>query len=282
MTEPTSDAWDGDRVARWVRQSDALETQLAPVADELFAAARLAPGEAVLDVGCGTGPTTRRAAVEVGPDGAVTGLDIASEMLEAAAKTPMTADAAPIEWLHVDAVEWAPSPEAFDVVLSRFGVMFFDDAARAFANLAAATRPGGRLAIATWARRDESALFAVPLAATLSAMNRDARGLPDDEGPFSLPDTATITAVLEPAGWNEIQTEIRSLDLRFGGGLDPDAAALAALDFGPTRIVTADLDDTARPAVVAAITEALADHVDAQGHVVLGGTVVITTATRAR
>ena len=281
MTEATSDAWAGERVARWVQQSEVLEAQLAPVADELFAVARLAPGEAVLDVGCGTGPTTRRAAVEVGTDGAITGLDIASEMLDAAANAPVAAGAAPIEWLQVDAVEWAPSPSMFDVVFSQFGVMFFDDPARAFANLATATRSGGRLAIATWARRDESALFAVPFGAALAALRRDASGLPDDKGPFSLPDAETITAVLEPAGWSGVHTEIRHLDLPFGGGLGPAAAARAALDFGPTRILTVDLDDSARQRVVAAITEALTEHVDTKGQVVLGGTIVIATAMRA-
>jgi ubiquinone/menaquinone biosynthesis C-methylase UbiE len=282
MAEALSDAWEGDRVARWVKQSEVLEAQLAPVGDELFAAAQLAPGETVLDVGCGTGPTTRRAAAAVGAGGAVTGLDIAAEMLEAAAKAPVAQGAAPIEWLQVDAVEWSPPSSKFDVVLSRFGVMFFSEPVRAFANLAAATRPGGRLAITTWARRDESELFAVPLAATLAALDRDAGELPDDQGPFSMPDADTIAGVLEPAGWGEIRTEIRRLDLPFGGRLDPAAAAAVALDFGPTRIVTADLDDASRHRVGAAIAEALASHVDDQGHVVLGGTVLIVTAKPRR
>ena len=78
MAEPPLEAWDGDRAARWVKQAEVLEAQLAPVADELFVAARLAPGETVLDVGCGTGPTTRRAAAAVGDGGAVTGLDISA------------------------------------------------------------------------------------------------------------------------------------------------------------------------------------------------------------
>ncbi len=255
-----------------------LEAQLAPVADELFVAARLAPGETVLDVGCGTGPTTHRAAATVGASGGVTGLDISAAMLQAAASVPASEGAAPIEWLQVDAVEWSPPSSAFDVVFSRFGVMFFSDPVRAFANLATATRTGGRLAIATWARRDESALFAVPFAAALAALGRDASDLPDNEGPFSMPDAETITAVLEPAGWTDVRTETHHLDMPFGGGLDPEGAASAALDFGPTRIVTADVDDRTRHKVADAISETLARHVDTQGRVVLSGTVLITTA----
>ena len=96
----------------------------------------------MLDVGCGTGPTTRRAAAAVGGGGAVTGLDISSTMLQTAAAAPVAEGAAPIEWLQVDAVEWSPLSSEFDVVLSQFGVMFFSDPVRAFANLAAGNPPG--------------------------------------------------------------------------------------------------------------------------------------------
>jgi SAM-dependent methyltransferase len=280
MAEQPDDAWAGDRVARWVRQSATLERQLAPVADELFAAARLAPGERVVDVGCGTGPTTRTAAALVGRDGAVTGLDVAQEMLDAATGVPTLDAAASIDWVCADVVDWVPPPEAFDVVLSRFGVMFFADPHRAFANLAAATAPGGRLAVATWARRDESDLFAVPYRATLEALGRGSE-LPDDEGPFSLPDAAAVTPLLEGAGWVDVRPELLTLDLPFGGGLAPREAAEAALDFGPTRLLTAGLEAPERERARAAIVEALADHLDGDGHVVLRGRALITTARRS-
>jgi hypothetical protein len=95
-----------------------------------------------------------------------------------------------------------------------------------------------------------------------------------------MPDAQAIADLLEPAGWTDVRSEARHLDLPFGGGLDPVAAAAVALDFGPTRIATADLDDDARHRVAAAITEALAEHVDGHGHVVLGGTILVSTATR--
>ncbi len=278
MSGALSDPWEGDRVARWVKQSPMLEAQLAPIGEALFAAARLSSGESVLDVGCGTGPTTVRAAADVGPDGSVTGLDVSHDMLAAAAQAPVPDGAAPIQWLEADAVEWTPPSPAYDVVLSRFGVMFFSDSVRAFTNLAAATLPDGRLAMTTWARRDESSLFSVPLMAALAALGRDASGLPDDEGPFSLPDPDVIASVLEPAGWVDVECEVHRLSLPYGGGLDPAGAASAALDFGPTRLVVADLDDEARNAAERAITDALADHVDAQGQVVLGGTINVVTA----
>ncbi len=150
-------------MARWQARVGGLK----PVADVLFAAANLRTGERVLDVGCGTGVTTHWAAREVGPSGRVVGLDISADMLAAAAAEPARDGAAPVEWVTADAVTWPPTPDAFDVVLSRFGVMFFSDPTAAFTRLATATRSGGRLAMTVWARRDDSDLFAVPLRAAL-------------------------------------------------------------------------------------------------------------------
>ena len=277
-------AWTGERVANWLRLSAGLERQLAPVSDVLFAAAALAPGERVLDVGCGTGPTTREAAGAVGPDGSVTGLDVSAGMLEAAASVPVPDGAAPITWTPGDAVTWDAPAAAFDAVISRFGVMFFSDPAAAFATLAGATAPGGRLAVAVWARRDESPLFEVPLAAALEVTRAhgvaDPEGLEPDGGPFSLGDPAAVTALLERAGWSDVAVTPHRLALPFGGGLTPADAAATAAGFGPNRILFADLDDDVRAEAVARVAEVLGHHVDGDGHVVLDGRIFTITARR--
>lgn len=274
-------AWDPERVANWLRQAEGLERQLAPVSDVLFEAAALVPGEAVLDVGCGAGPTTRRAAIEVGASGRVTGLDISGDMLAAAAATPAGEGAAPLDWIEADAAAWDPPAATWDVVLSRFGVMFFEDPDAAFAHLAAATAPGGRLAVATWARRDESPLFAVPLHAALGALGRDDPGLADDEGPFSLHSPGLLADLLGRTGWTGARTSTHRLALPFGGGVPPAVAAEGALGFGPTRVVTEGIEGDERAAVVEAIAAAFAGHLDGAGHVALTGTVLVTTALRA-
>jgi SAM-dependent methyltransferase len=278
-----ADQWDGERVSRWLRQAEGLERQLAPVSAVLFDAARLAPGESVLDVGCGTGPTTWAAARAVGPTGRVVGLDVSAEMLAAAATagTASPADAA-TEWVQADAVTWTPPMGAFDVVLSRFGVMFFSDPAAAFAHLAEAARPdGGRLAFAAWQRRDESDLFAVSLHAVVAALPHLAPEVPaDDEGPFSLADTEALVALLAGAGWADVAVVAHRLAMPFAGGVDRTAAATAALDFGATRALLAGRAEDEVAAAEAAIADAFADHLDDHGHVVLTGAIHVVTARR--
>ena len=279
MAGHSTDIWDEERVSRWLRQAEGIERQLRPVSEVLFAAASLQRGDAVLDVGCGTGPTTREAATLVGPEGSVTGLDVSGEMLAAAAGVPTGERAATISWLEADPVQWSPPAATYDVVLSRFGVMFFSDPAAAFTHLAAATRDGGRLAMATWAPRPESDLFEVPYTAALTALCRPDE-LPPDAGPFSLGAPDDIRTLLEPAGWHDVDPVVHHLTFRYGGGVDARTAATASLELGPTRIVTHDLDDDRRSAVLDAITDALQQHVDDAGHVSLRGTVIVTTAVR--
>ena len=277
------DRWEGERVARWIASSRGLEGQLAPVADALFEVAVLQPDERVLDVGCGTGPTTHRAAAIVGPHGAVTGLDVSSAMLDAArAATPLGA-LATIDWVAADATTWPGGGSRFDAVISRFGVMFFDDPGRAFSNLAALTRPGGRLAIAVWAHRRLNPLFEVPLAAALAV--RDGLHLPPadvpppDAGPFSLAEPDAVTALLARAGWVDVSVDERPLQLPLAGGAPLDVAAKSTLEFGPTRVVTDDMDPSQRAAAVVAIAEALLPHV-IDGAAVLDARVLLVTARR--
>jgi ubiquinone/menaquinone biosynthesis C-methylase UbiE len=281
--------WSGERVARWLRQAPAIERQLQPLSDLLFAAARLHTGESVLDVGCGTGPSTRVAAEAVGPTGRVVGLDVSRDMLDAAAASSTMTN---IEWVDCDAVTWAWSGPPFDVVISRLGIMFFSDPPAAFANLASVTRKGGRFAAAAWTKRDDSELFEVPLHAAVGVV-RD-RGITTvstgvslddlvasvDDSAWSLHDAAALVDLLERAGWRHVVVEDHSLAFPLGGGVPPAAAAKVALDVGPTRVLLTGLDDDVRDAAERAMIDALANYVDGDGNVVLSGRIHIVTANR--
>lgn len=283
--EPVTPAipWAGERAERWVRMSEGLERQLAPVSDVLFAAAALKPGERVLDVGCGTGPTTRQAASLVGPTGAVTGVDIAAEMLAAAADRPTSAGSAPIEWTQADVGAWRPEVEPYDVVLSRFGVMFFDDPLAAFTNLQRVTAPGGRLCLSVWAHRAESPYFELPYSIAMEHRRRwglETEEPPADSGPFALGDAFVARDMLGRAGWADVSSTARPLRLAVAGGLPPAEAAHESLELGPARLVTEGLDDDRRRQIRDAIAEEFRGHVDEDGHVVLGATPVIISAHR--
>ncbi|HEV7204707.1 MAG TPA: methyltransferase domain-containing protein [Jatrophihabitans sp.] len=276
-----AEAWAGDRVTRWLRLAPGLERQLAPVTPLLFEAAAVQPGEAVLDVGCGTGPTTRAAAALAGPGGRVTGLDISPEMLAAAGALP--AEGAPIDWVEADAVTWTPPPAGWDLVLSSFGVMFFSDPPAAVRNLATATRPGGRLAVAVWGPRNESELFDLPYDLALAA-RRAHEGAgeeqPVDAGPGSWSDRDVVTALLTGAGWRDVTVTPHRLRLAFGGGLDPRAAADTSLELGPARIAMKGAAEGTIAAFRDELENVYRDRVDENGHVVLGASIRIVTARR--
>lgn len=275
--------WSSESADRWLSQSAWLDRQLAPVSDLLLAEALLQPGERVLDVGCGTGPTTRDAAAVVGRTGSVVGVDLSPDLLAAAAGQETLPGSAPIDWVQADVVSWEPTFDPVDVVISRFGVMFFDDPRAAFANLARAARPGGRFCAVVWDRRDRCDLFQVPFTATvrwLEGQGETVKVPPGDGGPFSLSDNGVVQDVLEDAGWSEVHCVTTSVALTLGGGMVPEAAAETVMVVGPSRLVTADLAEDRKGPLLAAVADELARHVDAAGHVVLGGSVVVITATR--
>ncbi len=144
----------------------AADRVMAPVADALFAAAGLVPGDAVIDVGCGCGATTLRAADEVAPDGSVYGIDVTEPMLAIAQRRLDSSGLTNVTLVQGDAQAHAfPSP--FDVAISRFGTMFFYNPVAAFANIGRGLRPGGRVCFATWQPLEANDWLAVPGAALL-------------------------------------------------------------------------------------------------------------------
>jgi protein-tyrosine-phosphatase/SAM-dependent methyltransferase len=278
----TGDEWTGARATRWIEIADAIEPQLAPVSDVLFEAAALGPGLRVLDVGCGTGPTTRRAAELTAPGGLVVGVDVSAEMIAAASARPVADRAAVLEWVVADVAAWE-TEHRFDVVLSRFGVMFFADPVAAFANLAGCAAPGGRLCAAVWARRTESELFELPLRVALdvaAAHGVEVDVPPPDGGPFSLGDPDEVAALLTKAGWRDPHWAPHELRLPVGGGRGPEAAAEVSLGLGPARLVADALAPAGRDELRAALAAAYADHLDDAGHVVVGAAIGIVSACR--
>ncbi|MGY2051923.1 class I SAM-dependent methyltransferase [Methylobacterium sp. JK268] len=272
MPDPISQAeyWNGEAGERWARMQDALDTAFAPLTEALLAAAGLRPGERVLDIGCGCGETALLAAAAVGPEGAVTGLDVSRPML-ARART-RTPPGAPVRWIEGDAQTLALAPD-HDVVLSRFGVMFFEDSAAAFANLRRGLRPGGRAALLCWQALPANAWIAVPREAMLRLVPPPEPPVPDAPGPFRFAEPGLLPGLLARAGFAEARAVPISRDLTLGR--DREEGARFALTLGPTSALVRDLGEADRTRVQAAVAAAL----PATGPVVLGAACWLATAT---
>src|SRR6185369_15072156 len=184
-------------------------------------AAAVAAGERVLDVGCGCGSTTIELARRAGPTGHVVGADISGPMLADARARTAAAGLGNVELVHADAQTHAFPPSAFDLVFSRFGVMFFADPTAAFANLRGALRPGGRLAFVCWRSLPENPWMAVPLMAALQHLPPPTIPGPEDPGPFSFADRGRVERILGGAGWSDVTVTPLDETLTLPGGEIP-------------------------------------------------------------
>ena len=217
----------------------------------LIRSAGIAPGQAVLDIGCGAGTSTRAAARAAAPGGSALGVDIAPHMVEAA-----TAEGgAGTSYAVADAQDHPFPPHAFDRVISQFGTMFFADTVAAFANLRAATRPGGRCAFAAWAAAGDNPWFRLARAAAAAELG-DATDDPDAPGPTRFRDCPAAAALLTRAGWSDARAEGVPLDLHPAGGLA--GAAELATRVGPAaRLIRLKAaDEAARARIVTRLREA--------------------------
>lgn len=275
-----SDAWNGDSGRRWVASADERDRILAPVADALFAIADLTAGRRVLDVGCGCGATTLRAAALVGHTGSTVGIDLSGPMLDLARQRAQAAASGNSKFVHGDAQTHAFSADSIDVVIGRFGTMFFSDPVAAFANIRGALRPGGRLVLATWQPLVANEWLMVPGAALL---NHTAMPDQPSEGPgmFAQSDPDTVVAVLRAAGFTDIALE--AVDVTFTLGQTLDAAVDYLADSGPGRVLLEAIPEgSARDAALADIRAALVDHHYQSGVQLRGGIWLITARQPAR
>lgn len=249
---------------------------MTPISDALFAAADLQPGESVLDVGVGTGPTTVRAAEAVGPTGRAVGSDISPVMIESARAAAGEAGA---EWLVADAQTYDFGEGAFDVVISRFGVMFFPDPVAAFGNLAYATRSGGRLAMAVWQTRDRVPLFDIPYTVAATVLDQHDLAYEPvaiDDNQCSLGTRERVVSVLEPAGWRDVTVRPTEQTIHLDGERTAEEAATAVLDIGPIRALLDGRSEEIRAEVRDRLLLEFAPLHDGVGVALPGGFMIVT------
>ena len=197
--------WNTVAGPKWVKYDAELDSRLRPMTVELLRRAAIGPGLDVLDIGCGAGSTTEQIARSVGPTGTVLGLDLSEPLLSVA--RDRCAALSHVTFLNADAQVYPFAPESLDLLLSRFGVMFFGDPVAAFANLLKALRPSGKLHFVCWASAEKNEWFTVPLDVVTAYLGSPEPVPPRAPGPLAFSDRDYVAEILSAAGFRDIRIE---------------------------------------------------------------------------
>jgi len=262
MASPTiantdqASAWDGDDGDYWVVNEARYEAMLRDYSTHLLEAAAIRPGENVLDVGCGCGGSSRAAARSARP-GQVLGVDLSGKMLTRARERARDEQLTHLRFEQADAQVNVFPAESVDLVLSRFGAMFFNDPAAAFRNLQRSLRPGGRLALLTWQGLERNEWIR-----EIRHVLAGGRPVPAPPlcapGPLGLSDPEAVRKVLSQAGFAQIELIAVSGPLRYGTAIEEAFEFVRGTPLASDLL--ADLDATNRKRTVDALRDLLARH----------------------
>jgi SAM-dependent methyltransferase len=253
--------WNEEGGDKWVENIDFAESFMTPMSDRLIERIAAKKGEKILDVGCGGGITTLKLAALAGEDGGVLGVDVSRQIIDVAIKR--AEDSTNIEFQHSDAASTEFGENKFDLITSRFGVMFFDDPVAAFKNLHRSLKPTGRLVFLCWRTPQENPWMAEPAAATFQILPPPMeKPAPTDPGPFSLGEAEHLTNVLQLAGFTNINLEPVDLSLPMSS-VDTAVGFLTRL--GPAADALKEASDDQRVEVIAAIRSVMEKYSNVDG-----------------
>lgn len=248
--------WNGLGGRAWVEAQEVLDQIFKPFEDLLVKAVSSGPGGRVLDVGCGTGNTTLAVARLLGAKGRCIGIDVSEPMI-AAARARAERESSPASFIRANAQIHAFEPESFDMIISRFGVMFFDNFVRAFANLRRAAKEAAELRLIAWRSAAENPFMttaeraAAPLLPNLPARR------PDAPGQFAFADRRRVHSILEESGWADI--DIRPIDITC---TLPEEKLVPYLSrVGPAGRCLQELDDRTRTRIMETVRAAFDPYV---------------------
>ncbi len=250
--EQQAEAWNGSESVYFVDNAGRYDFQLEPFARALLERALPQAHEVVLDVGCGSGATTLEAA---GKAGRATGIDLSRPLVELARRRARAAGIENADFVIADAQTHEFAPGAFDLLISQFGLMFFDDPLGALSNLGGALRPGGRLVFVCWQGLPANEWLrligdAVGRHVDLPEFGRQVRG----PGMFSLCDAEETTALLNAAGFEHVECESCTPTILIGGG----GSLVESIDFllgmGMARGLVSLVDPSDRDDVIRAVS----------------------------
>lgn len=270
--------WQDVESQHWVSEAERYDTMAFAFGEVMLDAADLKPGERVLDVGCGNGATTIEAARRVRPSGVAVGVDLSAPMLALARQRAAATGTNEAEFIQADAQNHAFRADEFDVALSRFGVMFFDDPEAAFANLGRSLRPSGRFVFVAWQGLDRSEWILVPGAAAAPHVGMPEGIAPDAPGPFALADPARVRRILGAAGFAEVAVDEVVRPMRIGDDVDDAMSFIQSIPVVHELLASASPDK--RSAAVDAAREALRPYAGPRGVVMNNNAAWLVIARR--
>jgi len=264
--------WNGPSGDIWTDNADEFDAGVARYLQPFLNAAAIEPDAQVLDVGCGNGLVTREAARRA-HRGSVTGVDLSTRMLDLARRRAAQEGLPNVRFLQADAQVADLGEARYDRIVSRNGVMFFGDPVAAFANLARALAPGGRLVLLVWQTMADNPWFSA--FRTAVAVGRDLPAPPPDgPGPFALGDPHRLRGLLTAAGFGEPELVGVREPTYYGPDVESAQRYISAMHRGPLS----ELDDAARADADAALRAELQEHLGPDG-VTYPSAMWIVTAT---
>jgi len=260
---------------RWSDRQAAQDVLLGPVSDVLIKRSGAKSGDRILDVGCGCGNLSIALAGQVAPTGTVLGIDISAPMLTRARE--LAPPGLPVQFVLADATVHAFEPGSFDLLVSRFGVMFFADPAESFANLRRALKPAGRVVFACWREPRDTQWMMAPLQGVYRHVPTLPPQAPADPGPFAFASESRVTRILTEAGFKDIALEPCALSLDIATGKGLEAAVQSALEIGPASRALEGHPPDVREAARQSVREILAPYQRGET-VALPGAIWLVTA----
>ena len=248
--------WNDTAGRASVELQETLDRALEPFEDLLVRAVAARKARRVLDIGCGTGSTTLAVARQIGPKGTAVGVDISEPMI-ALAKQRAERESAPPRFFCADAQTHAFETASFDMIVSRFGVMFFDDPVRAFANLRRAAAPKADLHVIAWRSPADNPFMTTAERAAAPFLPQMPARRADEPGQFAFADRGHVSSILEKSGWAEIDIEPFEVicSLR-----EPELEAYFTR-LGPLGRVLPQLDEKSRSRIIDTVRAAFEPYV---------------------
>lgn len=261
MTEnPEHNVWNATVGDAWVAHNAQFDAILEPFGAAVIDRLDLQRGERIIDLGCGVGTTTRDLAGLVNP-GDVVGVDISRPMLTEARRRTEARGLDNVRFLEADVATAHFGETPFDVAFSRVGVMFFVDPIAAFANVARALRPDGRLGFVCFQSPQNNPFIVIPVLAAAAHLELPPLPNPDAPGPFSLADAAHTTEILSRAGFTDVVIKPGPDQATLPGADDLSVLAGQVLEQNPmTAGPLAKADAATRIAALEATAAVLGEH----------------------